>query len=323
MMSRLLGHALGSVVSPIIEYVDVEGVIRRVDVDDVVQRIDVNALLERIDFDRLLSRLDPNEQLERIDLDAVMNRIDFDQIIRRSNLDVIIARSSSSFLSGIWDNLRTILVQFDQRFQRLGRCSCCAKQHRLPPRPGEKRGEMDTTYPKGSSQLAVEIQGRYAGLAARVMAWVIDFGIIWLIFTVTVILVTTMIRVFVQEGDQPEWFTSENDWEYVPCAYIIWSYVYTATQLSLMGHTIGMASLGLLVVGADGSPVGALQAFWRTLMVPLSIVSVVGVLIGWIRRDGRTLHDLLSCTGLVYSWDARMAQIRAGAQALSRSERSE
>jgi hypothetical protein len=31
----------GPVVSPIIEYVDVEGVVRRVDVDAVVQRIDV------------------------------------------------------------------------------------------------------------------------------------------------------------------------------------------------------------------------------------------------------------------------------------------
>jgi uncharacterized RDD family membrane protein YckC len=323
MMSRLLGHALGSVVSPIIEYVDVEGVVRRVDVDAVVQRIDVNALLERVDFDSLLSRIDLNEQVERIDLDAVMNRIDFDDIIRRSNLDAIIARSSSSFLSGVWDSLRTILVQVDQRFQRIGRLACCAKQHRLPPRPGEKRGEMDSTYPKDSAQLAVQIQGRYAGLAARVMAWLIDLGIIWLVFTLTVLLVTTLVRTIVTEEDQPQWLSAEKDWQYIPTAYMLWAYLYTAVQLSLVGATIGMGSLGLLVVNTDESPVGALQAFWRTLMVPVTVVSIVGWLMGWIRRDGRMLHDLLSCTGLVYSWDARMAQIRAEAQALPRLERSE
>jgi hypothetical protein len=32
---------------------------------------------------------------------------------------------------------------------------------------------------------------------------------------------------------------------------------------------------------------------------------------------------LLSCTGLVYCWDARMAQIRAEAQAMPRLEHNE
>jgi uncharacterized RDD family membrane protein YckC len=323
MMSRLLGQALGSVVSPIIEYVDVEGVVRRVDVDAVVQRIDVNALLERVDFDAVLSRIDLNEQMERIDMDAVMNRIDFDNIIRRSNLDAIIARSSSSFLSGIWDRLRTILVQMDQRSQRLGRCACCAKQNRLPPRPGEKRGEGDSTYPKDSAYLAVQIQGRYAGLVARIMAFSIDFGIVWLTFTVTVLLVTALVRVIVTEDNQPNWASAEQEWQYIPIAYLVWSYLYAAAQISLVGATIGMASLGLLVVNSDGSRVGALQAFWRTAMIPVSVCSIVGILMGWIRRDGRTLHDLVSCTGLIYSWDARMAQIRAEAQAMPRLEHSE
>jgi uncharacterized RDD family membrane protein YckC len=323
MMSRLLGAALGSVVSPIIEYVDVEGVVRRVDVDAVVQRIDVNALLERVDFDALLSRIDLNEQMERIDMDAVMNRIDFDNIIRRSNLDAIIARSSSSFLSGIWDRLRTVLVQVDQRCQRLGRCACCAKQNRLPPRPGEKRGEMDSTYPKNSAQLAVQIQGRYAGFIARMMAALIDLGIIWLTFTVTVLLVTVLVRVVVTEDNQPEVLSSDEEWQYIPLAYLIWVYIYTSVQIALMGATIGMASLGLLVVNSDGSSVGALQAFWRSAMIYVSVISIVGVLMGWIRRDGRMLHDLLSCTGLIYSWDARMAQIRAEAQAMPRLEHNE
>ena len=78
-----------------------------------------------------------------------------------------------------------------------------------------------------------------------------------------------------------------------------------------------------MVVNLDGSPVGALQAFWRSLMIYVSIISIVGLLMGWIRRDGRMLHDLLSCTGLIYSWDARMAQIRAEAQAMPRLEHNE
>jgi uncharacterized RDD family membrane protein YckC len=324
MLSRILGQALGSVVSPIIEYVDVEGVVRRVDVDDVAQRIDINALLDRVDIDRLLSRIDLNEQVKRIDLDAVMSRVDVDLIIQRSNLDAIIARSSSSILSGVWDRLRTTIVQIDQRFQRLGRCSCCFKQHRLPPRPGEKRGEKVRQYPEGSAQLAVEIQGRYSGFAARLAAWLMDFGIIWFVFTMTVFLVNVLIDVFVKDDDKPDVAAAEKtEWAYIPAAFMIWGYLYAACSVALMGCTLGMASLGLLVVNSNGSPVGALQAYWRTLMIPISAFTIVGLLMGCVRRDGRTLHDMLSCTGVVYSWDARMAQIRAEGAALSEVERTE
>ena len=40
-MRRTLGRAIGNVVSPILEFVDIDGVVRRIDVEDIAERIDV------------------------------------------------------------------------------------------------------------------------------------------------------------------------------------------------------------------------------------------------------------------------------------------
>ena len=48
----------------------------------------------------------------------------------------------------------------------------------------------------------------------------------------------------------------------------------------------------------------------RTLLEPLSIITIVGLLMGWVRKDGRQLHDLLTGTGVSYSWDAKLAYLR-------------
>jgi ABC-type Fe3+ transport system permease subunit len=167
----------------------------------------------------------------------------------------------------------------DQRCQRLGRVYRCAKQNRLPPRPGEKRGR-NGYLSKDSAQLAVQIQGRCD--MARVMA-ASDVGIVWLIFTVTVLLVTVLVRVFVTDDNQPE-VSSEEEWQYVPLAYLIWGYIYTSDFTSGSYHRYGepwtFSELGWISTGA-------LQAFWRSAMIYVSLISIVGVLMGWIRRDGR------------------------------------
>jgi len=39
---KLLDKALGDVVSPIVDVLDVDGVVQRIDINDAVQRIDIN-----------------------------------------------------------------------------------------------------------------------------------------------------------------------------------------------------------------------------------------------------------------------------------------
>jgi hypothetical protein len=41
-MRLTLRRAIGNVVSPIIEFVDIDGVIRRINIEDIVKRIDIH-----------------------------------------------------------------------------------------------------------------------------------------------------------------------------------------------------------------------------------------------------------------------------------------
>jgi uncharacterized RDD family membrane protein YckC len=78
-----LGRIVGSVVSPIVENLDIDEVVGQVDVDDVVSRIDINEVVDRVDIDRLIDRLDLDRVLGDIDVDRVLDRVDPDALLDR------------------------------------------------------------------------------------------------------------------------------------------------------------------------------------------------------------------------------------------------
>lgn len=86
--------------------------------------------------------------------------------------------------------------------------------------------------------------------------------------------------------------------------YVLWQLVYFVSALPAMSRTQGKVIFGLKVVNVEnGTPV-------RTIFLPISIAILFGVLIGVCRGDRQELHDILARTGVVYSWDARMACYR-------------
>ena len=94
------------------------------------------------------------------------------------------------------------------------------------------------------------------------------------------------------------------------CAY--WG-LYFFLTVAATGATVGMAILGLKVVDAsNGDDASLVQAALRTLLLPLSttVLPVLGVL-GFYRRDGRMLHDLVANTGIIFEWEAQLAKVRA------------
>lgn len=295
-MSRIVG----SVVSRVVRCVDVDGVVRQIDVNDALDRVDVNHLLDKVDV---------NRHLQRVDVDALLERIDLDRFIEKSNIGAIVARSSSGIFGHVADGLRAQVALWDQSVQRFGRCACCTKQRTLPPRPGGKsrrtQKAQEGSYPLGTSQLAVELQGRYAGIFPRFLAWFCDEVIILIIFTLALILLEVVVKMAVKKID-----FDPRSWQYVPIAYAVWKLIYTASSLAFTGRTIGMTLFGLLVVTTKGAKIGLIRAVFRTTLSLLSFVTVLGAILGWVRRDGRQLHDLLVCTGVVFSWDARLAMRR-------------
>ncbi len=107
---RVIGAVVGSVVSPVVDAVDVDTVLEDVDINALLDRIDVNALLDRVepnalldrvdanrlldrvDPDRLLDRVDANRLLDRVDPDRLLDRVDLDRVIARLDLDEVLAR---------------------------------------------------------------------------------------------------------------------------------------------------------------------------------------------------------------------------------------
>lgn len=99
--------------------------------------------------------------------------------------------------------------------------------------------------------------------------------------------------------------------------YCVCWFLYFWLALLPTGQTIGMLIVGIKLRnssnGSDYFTNG--QAALRTLVLPLTltIMPPLGA-IGYFRRDGRMLHDIVAGTGLVYAWDAQMAKARRKAE---------
>ena len=298
-MNKYIGKSIGGIVSPIVDVVDVDGVVQRIDVNRLVERIDINALLDRVDLDR---------QLQRIDFDAVFDRINIDQILEKSNLDAIIARSSTGVCSHMLDTIRTQVVYTDQFIQRAGRLSCCYKTVYLPPKPGRQRNQEKIQFPDSRTELAIQVQHRYCGVFSHLLAALIDFFIVLASVVVIMFILDAIVGYFQNDPD------FEMDWYWEVIILFVWRLVYDVSLLYVFRRTVGMGMIGLLLVSSDGSPCGFFRVLFRhllrrciVLVIPLLLLSF---LVGLTRADGRMLDDLITCSGLVYAWDARMAKVR-------------
>ena len=149
-------------------------------------------------------------------------------------------------------------------------------------------------------------QGNYAGGVTRLVAFAVDVGASWGIFTLA--LAGIGFAISLVTGKQID-LASRQILALV--AIIIWEFIYFAYQWSLAGKTMGMALLGIRVVATDGDPITPRQAVVRTVSLPLSFLILglgfIGIL---LNKDRHALHDRLAKTVVVYSWDARAARLR-------------
>jgi uncharacterized RDD family membrane protein YckC len=77
---------------------------------------------------------------------------------------------------------------------------------------------------------------------------------------------------------------------------------------SSSGRALGMAFVGLRVVGADGGPVRKGQSRIRALLVIVTLgLGVVTVLFS---RRNKSLYDMLCATAVVYAWRPALPETR-------------
>ena len=149
-------------------------------------------------------------------------------------------------------------------------------------------------------------EGHYAGVVTRLAAFVVDVFMIGLFFGLGG---AVFEYVFSRLTGEP---IDISDAPVVSAvALVIWAFVYVTYPLTVAGHTLGMALLGLRVTRRDGRDLGGRGAVVRTLAFPLSFLLVgLGFVLILVRRDRRALHDLIGRTAVVYAWDARAAHLR-------------
>jgi len=325
---RRIGTAVGQyVASPVVESMDVNAILEHVDWNEVLEKIDPNALLDGIDVDKLLDRVDWNRHLDRVDVDRHLGRVDYDAIIQRFDLEDVVARSTSGVVSGFSNLLRTRMAWVDQWGQRICRCyCCCSKQKRtkkknqttdgallvcpveyLPPRPGRPEDSWDVW--KNPSELdkatfGRSIQFRTSGAFNRLVYSCIDSLVTWITFGTLTAIVQTLGGVFTENRDWLEGNPVASNPFFDPLLFYCLSNVYWIFLVGCFGRTLGMWVLGLLMVSKEGDRLSFCQVITQAILDSLDIL-LFGWVIGFFRRDGAFLSDLLGGVNIIYAWDVR------------------
>jgi len=136
-------------------------------------------------------------------------------------------------------------------------------------------------------------QGHYAGAVSRLLAFAVDAGASWGLFTLGAAALAFSVQLVTGRS-----FSLSSHQIASLVSGVIWEFIYFAYQWSSAGKTIGMALLGIRVVKTDGTPIGPRQAILRTLTLPLSFLFLglgfIGVrrVVRRRRRQCRSDHPL-------------------------------
>jgi uncharacterized RDD family membrane protein YckC len=164
-----------------------------------------------------------------------------------------------------------------------------------------------TTVPIPSPERTIRRQGNYAGAVSRLIAFVIDVIVVWVVYA----LATLATEAFLKLITGHSWSLFSNHRILDLCILVAWGFFYFAYQWAVSGRTLGMATFGLQVVTAEGRPISHRQAVLRTVGLGLTFLTLgIGFLGIVYQRERRALDDFVAGTAVVYEWDARAARLR-------------
>ena len=252
--------------------------------------MDIDQLLDRVDVNHLVDRVDVNHLVDQVDVNEVAQRLDIDALAAHTDLGALIAKSSGGIAADVLDVVRSRGRRAGRVHRALGRAAappalqrparpprgCCAPaRHRSaadPPRDHGARGGPGPRDRHGAAVTAppvarLSFQGRFAGAASRLTAYVIDIGAASGVFVLAVAGASFVASVIT--GHSVSWNRTN---VIVEILYFLWLFIYFAYCWAASGKTFGMAMLGVRVVAADGADATMRQAVVRTLALPLSFL---------------------------------------------------
>lgn len=301
----LLGRAAGAFTGKVVETIPPDVILDHIDVDALLERVDVNRVLDRIDMDRLLAR---------VDMDALLRNVDVETLVRRSGVPDLVAESTGRLAGGALDFARRQVVGLDTIL--VGMIATVLRRPvadapTAPPalRPAEEEQDLHS------------VSGRYAGPLSRLLAFGIDAGLMFALFTLGTAGLDYLLRVFFDTTIRGR---GDTLWSLV--AAIVWVFVYVVVTTTIAGRTPGKGIVGLRVVTAAGLTVTPGRVLLRTIMIPVAVIPLcLGLLPILLSRTRRGLQDLVAGTAVVYDWGDRPARMPAPVSTFvaSRTERAQ
>ncbi len=150
------------------------------------------------------------------------------------------------------------------------------------------------------------ILGQYAGFVTRMVAWIIDQGIV--IATTSLI---TAVASLVSDALRINEFLGIQEWANALMAILVavvtltvWLVYYLGLWM-LTGQTVGKWIMGVRIVRTDGGRLRIGNCVRRLVGYLLSAILFLGYL--WVLVDDRRqgFHDKLAGTFVVYAWPER------------------
>jgi uncharacterized RDD family membrane protein YckC len=153
------------------------------------------------------------------------------------------------------------------------------------------------------SQLADAMQGRRAGLVTRVVADLVDLGILWLLGLL--MLLSVGVGRYLLRGapfalPAPAWWLSTTVGALLATAYL--GSCWAAT-----GRTPGKQLAGLRLISTSGEPLSAAASLLRATLCVVFPLGLLWILVS--RRNG-SAQDLLVSSAVVYDWSHRATRTR-------------
>jgi uncharacterized RDD family membrane protein YckC len=292
------------IVPKAVDSLDLNEVIGEIDLNQTLARVDLNALLARLDLDALIARIDLNGTLSRVDLEAVLDRLDFDHllqqidvdrlleridimgIVERVQVDAIVTATASQTGRRVLDLLRRQLLGLDVLVTRL--------VNRVRARTVDEPDAQDGSF-----------TGQLAGAASRLLSFLVDAVIVFLLFAGGIAVGFFLASLFV--GHNLRSTSGGGLWHII--AFVVFGGLYQWVGLVIAGRTLGMLLSGLRVTAPDGTAIQPWAAARRVVVFPFSFVlglGLVGIVIG---RRHRALHDVAAPSLVRYDWGDRHAEI--------------
>lgn len=290
-------------VNALLDRVDVDRLLAHVDVDALFARVEVNALLDRVDVDRLVDRVEPDRLVARVDVDGLMDRVDVERLVQRAGIPEIVAESTGNVVESALDLLRRQLLALDVVLTRGVMRLRGHDDARVPAGPRNLVGDggADHALPTPDAPIT-DVTGHYAGPVTRLTAHLLDASIATSAFTVASGALTSLLRATALPVDDTRGLLFAG-------GLALWLLVYWFASTAVAGRTPGMAVIGLRIVDREGDPLTGRRALRRVLVLPFSIVSVVGLIGIVVDRERRGLHDLAAGSTVVYDWGDRSATL--------------